>query len=120
MTKIILISAIAATGLFADMATDLITSQAKSAVEKEVAKQVTGNDTEKKETAVEVSDKSKEVNASEEKSEKVESTTDALKNTATEQAKDAAIDTAAGEAEKAVGNELLNKDTAKSAIKSVL
>jgi len=43
-----------------------------------------------------------------------------LQNQAMDMAKEEAIDMAAGEAEKAVGKEMLKKETAKSAIKSVI
>ncbi|BAF73314.1 hypothetical protein SUN_2378 [Sulfurovum sp. NBC37-1] len=90
MTRIILITAIAATGLFANSLTDMAT------------KSMTDNATKS------VTDKAKS------------SVTDKLKDDAMSQAKDKAADVAAGEAEKAVGKETLKKETAKSAIKSVI
>jgi len=86
MTKIILITAIVATGLFADAMTDMA-SKAVSSEVKEKAKS---------------------------------SMTDQIKDQAMSEAKEQATDIAAGEASKAVGKETLTKDTAKSAIKSVL
>ena len=86
MKKIILITALAATGLFADAMTDMAKKAATSEVKEKAAS----------------------------------SMTDQLKDQAMSQAKEQATDMAASEAEKAVGKETLTKETAKSAIKSVI
>ena len=86
MKKLILISTIAVTGLFADAMTDMANKAASSKVK-----------------------------------EKAESSmTDKMKDEAMKQAKEQATDIAATEVEKAVGKETLTKETAKSAIKTVL
>lgn len=137
MKRILLISTIAATGLFADMMTDMAKdaamSQAKSEVKKEAVKQVAGNDAVKTEIANKAAD---EVLGKEDPVDKLKS--DALGGvmgstasvpdagsllggaTADTSLKGQAVDMAAGEAEKAVGKETLKKETAKSAINSVL
>ena len=86
MKKIILITAIAVTGLFANPMIDMAT------------KSVTSSVTDQAKSAV----------------------TDKVKDDAMSQAKEKATDMAAEEAEKAVGKETLKKETAKSAIKSVI
>ena len=100
MKKIILISAITFTGLFADAMTDAVVSKAKSEATTKVVEQVAGNDVVKKEIA--------------------NKTVDALKDQAMDKAKEEATDMAAEKASAAVGKETLKKETAKSAIKSVL
>ena len=86
MKKIILITAIAATGLFADAMTDMASKAVSSEVKEKAAS----------------------------------SMTDQIKDEAIKQAKEQGTDIAAAEAEKAVGKETLTKETAKSAIKSVI
>lgn len=86
MKKIILITTVAVTGLFADGPTEMANKAVSSQVKEKAAS----------------------------------SMTDKLKDEAINKAKEEATDIAAEEAEKAVGKETLTKETAKSAIKSVL
>lgn len=133
--KVILISAIAATGLFADMMTDMATdaavSQAKSEARSQAVKHVAGDDAVKKEVVNKAAD---EVLGKENPVDKMKA--DALggvmgskasvpdagslvkdatkKETSVE---DKAVDMAA---EKAVGSDPLKKAAAKEAVKSAL
>jgi len=86
MKKIILITAIIATGLFANPMTDVAGKAVSSEVKEKAASSMTDN----------------------------------LKDEAMSQAKEKATDVVAEEAEKSVGKETLKKETAKSAIKSVI
>ncbi len=106
MKKIILISAITLTGLFADAMTDAVVSKAKSEATTKVVEQVAGNDVMKKEIANKAVDTLKDGTS-----------VDALKDQAMDQAKEKATDMAAEKASEAVGKETLSKETAKSAIK---
>ena len=137
MTKIILISAIAATGLFADMMTDMATdaamSKAKTEVRSQAVKHIAGDDAMKKELVNKGADEvlGKENPVDKMKADALGAVTGskasvpdassllggAKKETSLE---DKAVDMAAEEASKAVGKETLKKETAKSAIKSVL
>ena len=110
MKKIILIAAIAGTGLFADAMTDAVVSKAKSEATTKVVEQVAGNDVVKKEIANKVAGAAMTDGLS----------ADKLKDEAMGQAKEKATDMAAEQASKAVGKETLEKETAKSAIKSVI
>ena len=137
MKRILLISTIAVTGLFADMMTDMAKdaamSTAKSEARSTAVKEIAGDDPMKKEVANKAAD---EVLGKENPVDKMKS--DALggvmgssasvpdagsllggatKETSLE---DKAVDMAADEASKTVGKETLSKDTAKTAIKSVL
>lgn len=134
MKKIILISTIAATGLFADMMTGMVKDAAMSQVKTEVrntaVKQIAGNDAVKTEIANQAADKvlGKENPVDKLKSDALGSVMGgktsvpdvgsllggAKKETSLQ---DKAVDMAA---EKAVGSDTLKKETAKSVIKSVL
>ncbi len=133
MKKIILISAIAATGLFADMMTDMAKdaamSKAKSEAKTVAVKQIAGDDAMKKEVANKAAD---EVLGKEDPVDKMKS--DALGSVMGGKAsvpdagsllggakketslQDTAVDMAAEQAEKTVGKETLKKETAKSVI----
>lgn len=137
MTKIILISAIAATGLFADMMTDMAVdaakSKAKTEAKSQAVKHIAGDDAMKKDLVNKGAD---QVLGKENPVDKMKA--DALGGVMGSGAsvpdagsllggakketslKDKGIDMAAGEASKAVGKETLKKETAKSAIKSVI
>lgn len=137
MKKILLISAIAATGLFADMMTDMAKdaamSKAKSEARSTAVKQIAGDDAVKTEVANQAADK---VLGKENPVDKMKS--DALGSVMGSTASvpdagsmldgakketsmtDKAVDMAAEQAEKTVGKETLKKETAKSAIKSVI
>ncbi len=138
MKKLILISAIAATSLFADMMTDVAKDVAMSKVKSEVrttaVKEVAGDDAVKKEVADKVADKAlgKEDPMDKMKTDAMDSmmgsktsTPDAgsiaqkvTEGTAKETSlTDKAVDMAA---EKAVGSNPVKKEVAKDAIKSVL
>ena len=137
MKKIILISAIAATGLFADMMTDMATdaaiSKGKSEARTQAVKHIAGDDAMKKEVVNKGADAvlGKENPVDKVKADALGAVTGsktaipdagsvldgAKKETSLE---DKAIDMAAEQAEKTVGKETLKKETAKKAIKSVL
>ena len=137
MTKIILISAIAATGLFADMMTDMATdamkAQAKTEARSTAVKHLAGDDAMKKEVVNAGVDKvlGKENPVDKMKSDALGSVmgsstsipdTSSLLGGATKESslKDKGIDMAADQAEKTVGKETLKKETAKTVIKSVI
>ncbi|MEA2047939.1 MAG: hypothetical protein U9O64_05760 [Campylobacterota bacterium] len=124
MKKVVLISAIVATGLFADMMTDMATDAVKSKATSEAksmaVKEIAGGDALKTEVANQAADK---VLGKEDPVDKLKS--DALGSvmggkTSETSLQDKAVDMAADEASKAVGKETLSKETAKTAIKSVL
>lgn len=137
MKKIILISAIAATGLFADMMTDMATdaamSKAKTEARSTAVKHVAGDDAMKKELVNQGADQvlGKENPVDKMKSDALSSVTGSktsvpdasslLGGTKKETSvQDTAVDMAAEQAEETVGKETLKKETAKSAINSVL
>ena len=135
MKKIILLSAIVATGLFADMATDMVkdaaVSEAKSEAKSTAVKHIAGDDAVKKEVVSQAADKvvGKENPVDKMKSDAlsgaVGSTTSvpdagSLLGGATKKEtslEDKAVDMAA---EKAVGSNPLKKAAAKEAVKSAL
>jgi len=137
MKKIILISTIAATGLFADMLTDMAMdaakSEAKTEVRSQAVKHIAGDDTVKKEMVNAGADKvlGKENPVDKMKADALGSVMgsstsipDASSLLGGEKKEtsltDSGIDMAAEQAEKTVGKETLKKETAKTAIKSVI
>lgn len=137
MKRVLLISTMVATGLFADMMTDMATDAVKSKATSEAksmaVKEIAGGDAVKTEVANQAADK---VLGKEDPVDKMKadalgsvmggktsvpdagSVLDGAKKETSLQ--DKAVDMAADEASKAVGKETLSKETAKTAIKSVL
>lgn len=127
MKKVLLISAMLATGVSADMmmdmAKDMAMSQAKTEAKTAVVKEVAGEDTAKKELANKVADSAmgKEDPMDKAKSDALSAVTGEKKSSdTTNTLKETAVDIASEHAEKTVGKEVLKKETAKTMINSVL